>query len=452
MTSGNIYSVSQVNTYIARMFSEDYLLRSILVRGEVSNCTYHASGHIYFTLKDTSSTLSCVMFSRKRPGGLSFAMKDGDSVVVQGQIRVFEKQGRFQLYVDRIVRDGVGILNERYELLKKKLEEMGMFAEEYKKPIPKYISRLGVVTAPTGAAVRDIIQIARRRNPYIEIILYPAIVQGEEAAQSIVKGIQTLDKMHLDTIIIGRGGGSLEDLWAFNEEVVAQAVFDCSTPIISAVGHEVDTVITDYVADLRAPTPSAAAELAVFDYNQFEADLSSMEAALRQNMASKILSIRRETENLRSCLKQESPAVRCSSQKMQAEELKMRLNEKMRGKLGKIKEELLLRDELNHTMTASIESWKGRMNLKPYFEQAMQLTLQDRKHTLSLLSSRLELHSPLSRLAGGYGFIADGEGHGIVSVSQVKQGDLLSIQMKDGKIKARAEEVDPEVEVEGEQQ
>ena len=224
MAAGNVYSVGQVNAYIARMFSEDYLLRSITVRGEVSNCTYHSSGHIYFTLKDASGTLSCMMYAGKRLGGLSFPMKEGDGVVVSGQIRAYEKQGKYQLYAEQIIRDGVGLLNERFELLKKKLEEMGMFSEEYKQKIPRYIRRLGVVTAPTGAAVRDIIQIAHRRNPYVEILLYPVLVQGEGAPQSIVSGIRAMDRAGVDVMIVGRGGGSLEDLWAFNEEIVAEAV------------------------------------------------------------------------------------------------------------------------------------------------------------------------------------------------------------------------------------
>ncbi len=230
------YSVSQVNAYIKHMFSEDYLLRSLLVRGEVSNCKYHSSGHIYFTLKDASGTLACVMFAGRRRG-LSFLMKEGDQVIVSGTVDVYERDGRYQLYAMQIIRDGVGALNERYEQLKRRLEEQGMFDERYKQAIPAYIRTLGVVTAPTGAAVRDIINIAHRRNPYVKIILYPAIVQGDQAADSIITGIHALEDLGVDTIIIGRGGGSIEDLWAFNEEKVAQAVFDCAVPVISAVGQ-----------------------------------------------------------------------------------------------------------------------------------------------------------------------------------------------------------------------
>ena len=258
----NTYSVGQVNRYIKNMFTQDYLLQKIYVKGEVSNCKYHTSGHIYFSLKDETGTLNCVMFAGHRRG-LAFAMKNGDKVIVGGSVDVYERDGRYQMYAKEITLEGAGALYERYLALKQELEDMGMFAQEYKQPIPRFIRRLGVVTAPTGAAVQDIRNISYRRNPYLQIILYPALVQGAGAAESIVKGIQMLDKTDVDVIIVGRGGGSIEDLWAFNEEIVARAIFECSTPIISAVGHETDFTIADFAADLRAPTPSAAAELAV---------------------------------------------------------------------------------------------------------------------------------------------------------------------------------------------
>lgn len=272
MAGRSVYSVTQVNSYIKNMFTQDYMLQSILVRGEVSNCKYHPSGHIYFTLKDDKGAIACVMFAGARRG-LDFKLEAGLQVIVAGSVDVYERDGKYQLYAKQILLDGVGLLYENFEKLKKELEELGMFAPEYKRPIPKYIKTLGVVTADTGAAVRDIIQIAGRRNPYVQIILYPAIVQGDAAAQSIVNGIHALERFGVDVMIVGRGGGSMEDLWAFNERSVAQAVFDCRIPIISAVGHETDTTIIDYVADLRAPTPSAAAELAVYDVRSFLCNL-----------------------------------------------------------------------------------------------------------------------------------------------------------------------------------
>ena len=276
----NVYTVRQVNSYIKNMFAQDFMLNRIYVKGEVSNLKYHTSGHIYFSLKDESGTIACVMFAGSR-AGLSFRMKEGQQVIVLGSISVYERDGKYQLYAREIVPAGAGLLYEKFEALKKELAEMGMFAPEYKQPIPKYVRTVGIVTAPTGAAVRDIINIAGRRNPYVQLILYPALVQGEGAAESIVKGIHALEAKQVDVIIVGRGGGSIEDLWAFNEEAVARAVFDCTVPVISAGGHETDTTITDYVADLRAPTPSAAAELAVYEYREGKETMCAEDAAGR---------------------------------------------------------------------------------------------------------------------------------------------------------------------------
>ena len=269
----SVYSVTQVNSYIRNMFVQDYLLKRLSVRGEISNCKYHTSGHIYFTLKDKSGTLSAVMFAGQRKG-LNFQLQEGQQVIVTGSVDVYERDGRYQLYAREIRREGTGDLYERFVQLRSELEEMGMFAAEYKQPLPRYAMTVGVVTAPTGAAIRDIMNISARRNPYVQLVLCPALVQGDQARYSIAAGIRTLDSMGLDVIIVGRGGGSIEDLWAFNEEMVARAIFECSTPVISAVGHETDVTIADYVADMRAPTPSAAAELAVFDYRQFEAQMN----------------------------------------------------------------------------------------------------------------------------------------------------------------------------------
>lgn len=238
----NVYTVKQVNAYIKNMFTQDFMLNRIYVKGEVSNCKYHTSGHIYFSLKDESGTIACVMFAGQR-GGLSFHMREGQQIIVFGSVNVYERTGAYQLYANEIRLDGEGALYEKYQMLKQELEEMGMFAPEYKQQIPAYAKRIGVVTAPTGAAVRDIMNISARRNPYVQLILYPAQVQGEGAKESIVRGIRMLEMKEVDVIIIGRGGGSIEDLWAFNEEEVARAIFDCTVPVISAVGHETDVTI-----------------------------------------------------------------------------------------------------------------------------------------------------------------------------------------------------------------
>ena len=220
----SIYSVSQVNAYIKNMFSQDFMLMRILVRGEVSNCKYHSSGHIYFTIKDEKAAIACVMFANNRKG-LAFTLKEGQRIVTEGSVNVYEQNGTYQLYAKRITLDGTGLLYQQFEEMKARLEEMGMFAQEYKRPIPRYAMRIGIVTAGTGAAIRDIVTVARRRNPYVQLYLYSALVQGEGAKESIVHGIEVLDEMELDVLIVGRGGGSIEDLWAFNEECVARAIF-----------------------------------------------------------------------------------------------------------------------------------------------------------------------------------------------------------------------------------
>ncbi len=390
----SVYSVSQVNSYIKNLFSQDFLLNRIRVRGEVSNCKYHTSGHIYFTLKDTSGTLAAVMFAGQRRG-LEFQLKEGQQVVVSGTVAVYERDGRYQLYAKEIKRDGVGDLFERFQRLRNELEDMGMFAAEYKQPIPKYARTVGIVTASTGAAIQDIMNISARRNPYVQLILYPALVQGENAKYSIVKGIETLDAMGLDVMIVGRGGGSIEDLWAFNEEMVARAIFDCQTPVISAVGHETDVTIADYVADLRAPTPSAAAELAVFDYKQFEDRLQVIREALTRGMGRSL-----------------------ERKKYQVEQCRLKL--------------------LMHHPEQQMNEYRQR--LADMEEQMRALTdrrLLDRKHQLALLSGRLHGLSPLEKLSRGFGFVTDKGGSRVESVDNLAEGETLDIRFRDGKVKTR---------------
>lgn len=376
------------------------MLQSLMIRGEISNCKYHSSGHIYFTLKDEKGTLSCVMFAGNR-GGLAFALREGMQVVVSGTVDVYERDGKYQLYARKIVQDGAGYLYEKFEELKRELEERGMFDAQYKRPVPKYIRTLGVVTAPTGAAIRDIINVATRRNPYIRIILYPALVQGEMAAESIAAGIRALEQFGVDAMIVGRGGGSLEDLWAFNEEVVAQAIFDCSVPIISAVGHETDTTIADFVADLRAPTPSAAAELAVFDYAQFQMTLDEYRASLLRQMRIKLQGSRSRAENMRLKLNYLSPVSRIREQRIHA------------------------------------------LKLEEGITRAMEDILTDRRHQLALLVEKFKGLSPLSKLNQGYSYVENAAGKAVKSIAQVKEGEELAIQMTDGKVIARVKEKEP---------
>ena len=393
----NVYSVGQVNTYIKNMFGQDYLLNRLYVKGEVSNCKYHTSGHIYFSLKDETGAIACVMFAAQR-SNMKFRLSEGQRVIVLGSVRVYERDGKYQLYASDIVLDGIGLLYERYQALKKELEEMGMFAPEYKKPIPAYCKKVGIVTASTGAAIRDIMNISRRRNPYVQLILYPALVQGEMAAPSIVKGIETLDQMGLDVIIVGRGGGSMEDWWAFNEEVVARAIFNCQTPVISAVGHETDTTIADYVADLRAPTPSAAAELAVYHIRDVLDKQENYKMRINMAMSNRIRFLRKELENYELRVKNLSPAQQLLEKRTLAADLANQL------------------------------------------ETSMKNNLREKRFSMQMYIEKLNGLSPLKKLNQGYSFVADADGKAVTSIENIKESDEVTIHVTDGEIKALVKE------------
>ncbi|MFW5676205.1 MAG: exodeoxyribonuclease VII large subunit, partial [Acetivibrio ethanolgignens] len=334
MNSEQVYSVSQINLYIKNMFARESVLNQIYIKGEVSNCKYHTSGHIYFTLKDSKGQLACVMFAGQR-SGLSFRMCEGQSVVVLGSISVYERDGKYQMYAREIHLDGTGALYEKYEQLKKELEQKGYFDSDRKKPIPWYVKRVGIVTASTGAAVQDIINISTRRNPYIQLILYPAKVQGEGAALSISRGIAALDKLGVDVIIAGRGGGSIEDLWAFNEKILAETIYRCNTPVISAVGHETDTTIADYVADLRAPTPSAAAELAVCDIASLLENLREYNRSLNFRMRQKINQERSKLSQYELKLKYADPVYKVRQERQYLTDMEERLKAFMKQRVIK---------------------------------------------------------------------------------------------------------------------
>lgn len=402
----NVYSVGQVNRYVKNMFTQDFFLQKVYVKGEVSNCKYHTSGHVYFSLKDEAGTLTCVMFAGQRRG-LSFRMKDGDKVVVGGSVDVYERDGRYQLYAKEITLEGAGALYVRFLALKQELEDMGMFAQEYKQPIPRFIRRLGVVTAPTGAAVQDIRNISYRRNPYLQIILYPALVQGEGAADSIVKGIHMLDESGVDVIIVGRGGGSIEDLWAFNEESVARAIFECRTPVISAVGHETDFTIADFVADLRAPTPSAAAELAVDDYRSIVEAAASYGERLHRAIWGKLDLQRSRLDTCKTRFMYLSPENRIRE---------------MRQKLLDLEEEI---------------------------QGAMESRIGDKRHRLAVYLERFTGLSPLRKLNQGYSYVADKNKNAVTSVEQAKVGDRLFISVTDGCMETEVRSIRKEKRIHG---
>ena len=417
----SVYTVSQVTAYIRNMFTQDFALNRISIRGEVSNCKYHTSGHIYFTLKDGGAQIAAVMFAGQRKG-LDFELREGQEVTVSGTVDVYERDGRYQLYAKEITREGKGDLFRQFEKLRNELEEMGMFDSSYKQPIPKYARKVGIVTAGTGAVIRDIMNISARRNPYVQLILYPALVQGEQAKYSIAKGIETLDRMGLDVLIVGRGGGSIEDLWAFNEEMVARAIFNCTTPVISAVGHETDVTIADYVADLRAPTPSAAAELAVFDYGQFVEQVNLYRQVLERSMERRLEKLHFRLDQCGMRLKLLSPERQLNDRRQRLADMESRLERMMEEELG--------------ASRLKLEDRKRRL------EAQMAAGLTDAKHRLALLSGRLDGLSPLKKLGGGYGFVTDARGRAFTSIAQAEPGDIIRISVKDGRADARVVETE----------
>lgn len=393
-----INSVSQVNLYIKNLFVRDYALHQIAVKGEVFNCKYHSSGHIYFTLKDSSSSLACVMFASSRPG-LSFRLEEGQSVIVQGNISVYERDGRYQLYARQITMDGMGRLYEEYEKMKKRLLAEGLFDEHRKKKIPPYASKIGVVTAQTGAVIQDICNVAHRRNPYVQILLYPAKVQGAGAAQTIIRGILYFEQTDVDTIIIGRGGGSIEDLWAFNDEMLARVIADCPKPVISAVGHETDTTIADFAADLRAPTPSAAAELAVYSYQDMKAALEDAAFTLNDRMKQILKLYQIRLQQYHTVLQHASPQDQLSQRRLYLADCQEKLNLMLERKI----------------MAA--------------------------RHQLELYIEELKGLSPLYKLQGGYSYAVDEEGNNIRSVTQLKEGQKLQLTFADGSALVQVQQV-----------
>ncbi len=428
-----VYSVSQVNHHISSLFRNDQALAAIFVKGELSNVKYAGSGHLYFSLKDENCQIRCAMWAsdvRK----MSERVKDGESVIVFGQIAVFERDGTFQLYAKAIRKEGgTGVLYERFEALKKQLLEMGMFDESYKKPIPRYIHTLGVVTARTGAAVRDIINVSQRRNPGIQIILYPATVQGDGAADTIVSGIEALDALGtVDVIIIGRGGGSIEDLWAFNEEKVARAIFRCNTPIISAVGHETDTTIADYVADLRAPTPSAGAELAVDDMSEVLTALRQQEFRLNMLMQQNLERIRKTSKEYSLLLQLRGPAGRLQ----ESEQFLIRISERME-------------QAITFRMNDCMDKKERYIEMLSRF---MLMKLNEAYHRLEVAGGRLSALSPQAKLDAGYAYIEDSRNKAVRDASSVMKGDSLNIYMKDGIIEALVTDVTQKESEEQEQQ
>lgn len=392
MIEPKIFTVGQINRYIRNLLENDFILSSLLVKGEISNFKAHSSGHLYFTLKDASGALSCVMF-RQDAAGLPFEPENGMQVVVYGHISLYEKTGQYQLYAEFMEPLGIGALQVAFEQLKEKLEEEGLFDGDFKREIPKNPSCIAVITSPTGAAVRDILQIVKRRDPNVKVAIFPTLVQGEQAAADIVRSLKLVNEWgKADVIILGRGGGSMEDLWCFNDENVARAVFASEIPVISAVGHETDFTITDFVADMRAPTPSAAAELATTPLAERREAFHRLELRLERDVSALLTSCRRWLDLLKSRPVMERPLERIYRTMMDVEETQQRLDKEMTNRLMQ-----------------RAERWQ-------------------------YLTNRLEAASPLAVMSRGYVMAVTSSGNLLTSVKQAEVGDRVTLHLQDGKI------------------
>ncbi|MCI6056041.1 exodeoxyribonuclease VII large subunit [Anaerotignum sp.] len=398
MIEPKIFTVGQINRYIRNLLENDFILSSLLVKGEISNFKAHSSGHLYFTLKDASGALSCVMF-RQDAAGLPFEPENGMQVVVYGHISLYEKTGQYQLYAEFMEPLGIGALQVAFEQLKEKLAEEGLFDGDFKREIPKNPSCIAVITSPTGAAVRDILQIVKRRDPNVKVAIFPTLVQGEQAAADIVRSLKLVNEWgKADVIILGRGGGSMEDLWCFNDENVARAVFASEIPVISAVGHETDFTITDFVADMRAPTPSAAAELATTPLAERREAFHRLELRLERDVSALLTSCRRRLDLLKSRPVMERPLERIYRTMMDVEETQQRLDKEMTNRLMQ-----------------RAERWQ-------------------------YLTNRLEAASPLAVMSRGYVMAVTSSGNLLTSVKQAEVGDRVTLHLQDGKIETNIQE------------
>jgi exodeoxyribonuclease VII large subunit len=445
VSSKNVYSVSQINTYLMNLIGSEPFLRRVAVTGEVSNCKYTSRGHIYFVLKDEKSQLPCVMFSGRR-SGLKFRMKDGDRVVVTGEVSVYYAGGKYQLYADKIDAVGSGILYQRYLELKKKLEQEGLFDPAHKKPIPEHVRYLGIVTSATGAAVQDIRRNALARNPFVQLYLYPALVQGDNAAPSIVEGIRVLDSIGCDCIIVGRGGGSIEDLWAFNEEIVVRAIYECETPIISAAGHETDTTLADFAADLRVATPTEAAVRAVEDIHETFRRFNDCRERLDKAMTQHLNDAEKQYAYMTQTYQYLTPEHQIREKLQRLDDIEARLEAGSPAKrIGDERQRLTnLEDRMKAVIAGSLDQTKRRWNdLHREIPAGMQAIFEAKANRLALLAGKLDGVSPVRKLSQGYSYMVDSGGRNVNSVSQVKTGDRLHVEVTDGSIDAEVVQITP---------
>lgn len=438
----NYIKVSALNNFIKLLIDDSTFLHKVYLKGEISNFKNHSSGHLYFTLKDEESRISAIMF-RNKTIDLKFTPEDGKKVLVEGHVSCYPSQGTYQIYIDTMEEDGLGNLYVLFEELKRKLEQEGLFANAHKKPIPKYPKRIGIVTAPTGAAIKDILSTIKRRYPICETILFPSLVQGKTAAPHIVKQIIKAQEYDLDILIVGRGGGSIEDLWAFNEECVARAIYESKIPVISAVGHEIDYTISDFVADLRAPTPTGAAEMAVPSINEVKSTLHKYQSELNHLMKQKIESLSHRFHQVKNSYIIKNPSTLYEIKLQKLDYLSEQLNDQIhriilekKSKIKELQNSYILKnpEKLYQNKIDTLESQKERLinQMKNYFNQ--------KEHYLELTINTLKLVNPLNILEKGYSLVSKNETI-ITDSKDVQKNDLISIKLKNGSIEASVKEV-----------
>ncbi|QWU14768.1 Exodeoxyribonuclease VII large subunit [Paenibacillus sophorae] len=438
MAERKVYSIKDLNRYIRMKLDSDQVLSDVWIRGEISNFTHHGSGHMYFTLKDESSRIKAIMFASHNQR-LPFVPKEGSRVIARGNVTVYERDGQYQFYATHMQPDGIGSLYLAYEQLKKKLEQEGLFAAELKRPLPRYPHCIGVVTSPTGAAVRDILITLRRRFPQVAIVLYPVLVQGKGAAPSIVKAIRDLNAMgEADVLIVGRGGGSLEELWAFNEEAVARAIAASDIPVISAVGHETDFTIADFAADLRAATPTAAAELAVPHAAELAAQLRQQQRLLRQGLQRRAQRGRERLAALQRSPVLASPRRHLLQHAQRLDMLRMRLSRAAEARQARARErQAVLHHRLErYSPREGVTAARRRSDAaRRELAAAMRARLADKRSRFAAELKALDALSPLKVMARGYSLVYDEtERHLIKSLNEVQLGDLVVVKLADGQL------------------
>ncbi|MCW8833080.1 MAG: exodeoxyribonuclease VII large subunit [Colwellia sp.] len=438
MAAQHILQVSELTKKVRFILESE--LNTVWLTGEISNFVAASSGHWYLSLKDSKSQVRCAMFKGNNRR-VRLKAGNGQQVLVRAKVSLYEPRGDFQLIIEQMEDAGEGLLRQQYEQLKNKLNALGIFSQNHKKPIPEHISTVGIVTSPTGAAVRDILTVLKRRNPNIKAIIYPALVQGEYASNDICHAIaQANTRKECDVLIVGRGGGSLEDLWSFNEERVVQAIYDSLIPIISAVGHEVDTTLSDYVADLRAATPSAAAEIVSSDTSELLEKVVTRQQRITHALAQKVSTDKQQLVHLQHRLKQVHPEQQLRVQQQKADELNLRLRQAIQRVMQQTAQRpMLLQQRLNHLSPAKqiTEQQTQIKQQKQRLIYAMKNSLQHKGEVFVNTIEQLQLVSPLATIARGYSVTRNTKNKVISSVEQVAIGDEINVQVSDGKINAK---------------